>query len=112
VSTNRGVRQAAAPHRAFRRELVGLLWISPWIIGFLAFMLLPIAMSLYYSFTDYNLLEAPLWIGARNWWRKQSGAAPIHRIGSAGRRTGREGPHGDRWRRVLRGSGGRPDHDV
>jgi multiple sugar transport system permease protein len=38
-------------------------------VGFLAFMLAPIAMSLYYSLTDYNLLEAPLWVGAANYRR-------------------------------------------
>jgi len=49
--------------------LVGLLWVSPWLIGFLAFMLLPMAMSLYYSCTDYNMLEAPLWVGPANYRR-------------------------------------------
>jgi multiple sugar transport system permease protein len=54
---------------ALRRDLTGLLWVSPWLTGFLAFMLVPIAMSLYYSCTDYNLLEAPLWVGAANYKR-------------------------------------------
>jgi multiple sugar transport system permease protein len=70
------MRAAAAGHEppvrsrpTLRKDLVGLLWISPWIIGFLAFMLLPIAMSLYYSLTDYNLLEAPLWVGISNYAR-------------------------------------------
>jgi|WetSurMetagenome_2_1015567.scaffolds.fasta_scaffold55554_2 multiple sugar transport system permease protein len=33
---------------------VGLLFISPWIIGFLIFNLYPMIMSLYYSFTDFQ----------------------------------------------------------
>lgn len=43
--------------------------MSPWFIGFLAFMLVPMAMSLYYSFTDYPLLEPPLWAGLENYAR-------------------------------------------
>ncbi len=52
-----------------RRDAVGWLWVSPWIVGFLAFMLVPIGMSLYYSFTDYPLLEPPLPVGWANYTR-------------------------------------------
>lgn len=44
----------------------GALWVSPWAVGFLVFMLVPAALSLYYSFTDYSLLETPVWIGLGN----------------------------------------------
>ena len=47
--------------------LVGLLWISPWLVGFVVFMAIPIAMSLSYSLTDFPLLEAPLYVGAENY---------------------------------------------
>lgn len=50
-------------------EVVGLAWISPWLVGFLAFMLVPAGMSMYYSLTDFPLLESPLWIGADNYAR-------------------------------------------
>lgn len=51
-----------------RRELlVGLLFASPWIIGFLGFTLIPIASSFYYSFTRYDLLRPPVFIGAENY---------------------------------------------
>lgn len=52
---------------ATRDQAAGLLWVSPWIIGFLAFMAVPAAMSVYYSFTDYALLEPPVWIGLDNY---------------------------------------------
>lgn len=52
-----------------RENLAGWLWISPWLVGFLAFMLAPALMSLYYSFTDYPLLEKPVWIGGENYAR-------------------------------------------
>jgi len=50
-----------------RRLLTGLAFISPWIIGFLAFILYPIVISFYYSFTDFSLFTAPNWVGIRNY---------------------------------------------
>ncbi|HEX3811364.1 MAG TPA: sugar ABC transporter permease [Mycobacteriales bacterium] len=51
-----------------RRALkVGLAFISPWILGFLAFTVIPLATSLYYSFTDYNGLSVSNWVGFRNY---------------------------------------------
>ncbi len=45
----------------------GLLWVSPWIVGFLLFLATPLGLSLYYSFTDYSLLESPVPIGLANY---------------------------------------------
>ena len=51
-----------------RREAVyGYLFISPWILGFLAFTLLPIVLAIYYSFTDYSLLQSPASVGFDNY---------------------------------------------
>jgi multiple sugar transport system permease protein len=47
--------------------LMGVLFASPWLIGFLLLQVLPLAQSLYYSFTRYDLLTDPIWIGARNY---------------------------------------------
>jgi multiple sugar transport system permease protein len=59
--------------RASRRNLMtGLLWVSPWLVGACAFVFAPMAMSLYYSFTDYPLLEPPLWSGFDNYFRMLS----------------------------------------
>ena len=50
--------------RGERRNFwVGLLFASPWIIGFLGFTLVPMLASLYYSFTRYDLLSPPRFIG-------------------------------------------------
>ncbi len=46
---------------------LGLLYISPWIIGFLVFTLYPIIASFVLSFTDCNLLNAPEFIGIKNY---------------------------------------------
>jgi multiple sugar transport system permease protein len=51
-----------------RRELAfGLLFASPWILGFLAFTLYPMAASLYYSFTSYRIVGLTQWVGLANY---------------------------------------------
>ena len=50
-----------------RNILIGLLFASPFILGFLAFTLYPIATSFYYSFTHYDGLQPPRWIGLNNY---------------------------------------------
>lgn len=52
-----------------RALLTGLLFISPWVVGFLAFRVFPFLASLYYSFTFYPVLETPRWIGLQNFSR-------------------------------------------
>ena len=47
--------------------LASMLFISPWIIGFTVFQLYPIVQSLYFSFTRYNLVQPPQWIGLANY---------------------------------------------
>ena len=53
--------------RERRKTLQGLLWISPWLVGFLVFTLYPIGASLYYSFCDFRVLTPPHWIGLQNY---------------------------------------------
>ena len=54
--------------RVERRNLrTGLLFISPWIVGFLAFNLYPALASLYYSFTNFKILQSPRWVGLDNY---------------------------------------------
>ncbi|MFL0553955.1 MULTISPECIES: carbohydrate ABC transporter permease [Paenibacillus] len=48
-------------------HLAGYIFISPWLIGFLLLTLWPIAQSFYLSFTDYSLLEDPVWTGTSNY---------------------------------------------
>ena len=56
--------------RAERRGLrTGLLFISPWLVGFLGFTLYPALASLYYSFTNFKILQDPQWIGLGNYSR-------------------------------------------
>jgi multiple sugar transport system permease protein len=50
-----------------RSTLLGLAFISPWIIGFLGLTLYPVMKSLYYSFCDYDVLSQPVWVGMQNY---------------------------------------------
>ncbi len=50
-----------------RENLIGYLFASPWLLGFFIFTLYPMCSSLYYSFTNYNTLKTPTWIGIRNY---------------------------------------------
>ncbi|MBO3679423.1 carbohydrate ABC transporter permease [Streptomyces sp. NEAU-YJ-81] len=66
--------QDAAPpatggKRAPKRERQGAAWVflSPWVLGAAVLTLLPMAVSLYLSFTDYDMFDAPQWIGFRNY---------------------------------------------
>ena len=45
----------------------GLIYISPWLIGFLAFQLYPFVASFVYSFTNYNVLGATRFVGFDNY---------------------------------------------
>lgn len=49
------------------RGQVGLVYIAPWLIGFLLLQLYPLLASLYYSFTDYTMMKAPVFVGFKNY---------------------------------------------
>lgn len=52
-----------------KAALCGLAFVSPWIIGLLAFNLYPILYSLYLSFTSYSLVGEPKFVGLSNYIR-------------------------------------------
>ncbi|THF83533.1 carbohydrate ABC transporter permease [Cohnella fermenti] len=47
--------------------MAGYAFLLPWLIGFLALTLGPIIASMYLSFTQYDLLTAPKWVGLANY---------------------------------------------
>ena len=59
-----GVRGGA---RQLRKYGTVLLLLSPWIFGFVVFTAGPMLLSLYYSFTHYDLISSPRWIGLDNY---------------------------------------------
>ena len=52
---------------ARRREGAAWVFLSPWVLGACVLTLLPMAVSLYLSFTDYDLFNSPNWVGLRNY---------------------------------------------
>ena len=50
-----------------KEAIHGLLFVSPWIFGFLVFTLYPICSSLYYSLCDYQVIKEPEFIGFQNY---------------------------------------------
>jgi multiple sugar transport system permease protein len=48
---------------------VPLVFLAPWIIGFLVFTLLPFGASIYLSLTKYDLFTAPEFVGVDNYVR-------------------------------------------
>ena len=50
-----------------RRNKICYLFLAPYAILFLTFFVLPIGTSIFYSFTYYNILEPPRFIGAQNY---------------------------------------------
>lgn len=49
-----------------RENVSGLLFTLPFTVGFLLFMIVPMGISLYYSFCDYDILSPPVFTGLEN----------------------------------------------
>jgi multiple sugar transport system permease protein len=62
-------RVVAGRARLRARTIAGYAFISPWLFGFFALTLFPMAASLYFAFTDYDILTPPRWIGLANFRR-------------------------------------------
>lgn len=60
-------RRRAKRRATWRRRGVVLLFLSPWIVGFSVFFGYPLVMSAYLSFTTYDLLSSPQWVGLGNY---------------------------------------------
>ena len=65
-------RRESGRRRRRRENLYGYVFLSPWLLGFLAITAIPMLLSLYLSFTDYDVLT-PLsdvnWVGWANYKR-------------------------------------------
>ncbi len=74
MAVGQAAQQSAArlrlrPSYRQRDNWAGYLMISPWLIGFFVFTLIPIVASLVLAFTDYRLTAAPQWIALDNFER-------------------------------------------
>ena len=60
---------AAKRRRISDEALAGWLSISPWLLGFVVFTGVPLLASLYFSFTKYDVIRSPEWVGLDNYRR-------------------------------------------
>jgi multiple sugar transport system permease protein len=51
----------------YNNNTVGYVFLAPFVIGFLCFTIIPMISSLYYSCTDYNMIDKETWIGINNY---------------------------------------------
>jgi len=58
---------ARASSRRLRKDLAGYAFVSPWVIGFLAFTAVPFVTSIYLSFTRYDIVSPAAWVGVANY---------------------------------------------
>jgi multiple sugar transport system permease protein len=59
---------ALSPMRR-REAIAGLLFVAPWLISLVVFTAYPVLASLYYSFTNFAITQAPVWTGLDNYVR-------------------------------------------
>ncbi len=64
-----GLQRQRMSKRERRNQFMGLLFISPWLIGFITLAFVPLIMSFYYSLTRYDLIGEPKFIGLGNYER-------------------------------------------
>lgn len=50
-----------------RRDLHALPFLLPWLIGVAVFFAYPLAATIYFSFTHYDQINAPTFVGWKNW---------------------------------------------
>jgi len=64
-----GRERGRASGMSMRRKeaLQGYLFASPWLLGLCIFTIGPMAVSLYISFTHYDILSPPVWLGLANY---------------------------------------------
>ncbi len=67
-----GMGRAVSPSvwsQLWSRNAPGYLFLLPWFLGFFGLTLGPMVSSLYLSFTNFDLLTAPEWVGPANYVR-------------------------------------------
>lgn len=67
ASGRAGRSRPAMPAHRRKEALTFYLFISPWVIGFVAFLLGPMLFSIYLSFTEWDSFTAPVWVGLDNY---------------------------------------------
>ena len=50
------------------KKILVLIFLFPWLVGFIGYSIYPIIISLYYSFCQYDVLQIPMYIGFNNYY--------------------------------------------
>jgi multiple sugar transport system permease protein len=58
----------SAQRRILRENLSSYAFLLPWLLGLFVLTLYPMIYSLYLSFTQFNILQPPKWVGLRNFF--------------------------------------------
>lgn len=72
MSTLDALRSAARGRKgigARRQDKAAYVFLLPWLLGFFGLAVIPLGSSLYLSFTEYNLIRPPEWVGLDNFSR-------------------------------------------
>ena len=67
MPANQGSASASKKRSKLSSRVTPYLFLSPWMIGLLIFSIGPILLSLYFSFTNFDLLQPPTWVGMQNY---------------------------------------------
>ena len=65
----KSVAEGAPPRRPRGSQGVAYLFLGPWLLGAIGLTVAPMVVSLYLSFTDYDLFNSPRWVGLDNYAR-------------------------------------------
>jgi multiple sugar transport system permease protein len=63
----KSVAEGAPPRRPKNSQGVAYLFLTPWLLGAIGLTVAPMVVSLYLSFTDYDLFNEPHWVGFDNY---------------------------------------------
>jgi len=81
LRTLRRTKGRASPAPSERGDnKAAIFFLAPWFIGLAVITVGPVVASLYLSFTDYNLLENPNWIGTENYSRMMDDPRLLHSL--------------------------------
>ena len=53
--------------KEMKRNKVAYIMCAPFFLLFFVFTVFPVALSIFFSFTEFNMLEAPKWVGFNNY---------------------------------------------
>ncbi|HEU4424130.1 MAG TPA: sugar ABC transporter permease [Pilimelia sp.] len=67
VSTGHAPPRYSRLRRKTRERLVVLSFMAPVLVGLLVFLVYPLTAAIYFSFTTFDLINPPQWVGLRNW---------------------------------------------